>query len=240
MTEKDQIHTLLADLAGEDPPVDIDLDQQIRLGRRRNRYRTAALCVTAVAVPAVLLGGILTLRPDNTGSTAPAATTNSSPPLPNRTVTKPDVQSTTKSQALRAQVLKFIPEIRQTPGGRIFDMEFGDPMGSIHAGADWIWQEQANQVTISVVVARRGTEVPCGGPNRCTQIRTLPDGSTAYLSTYIVPNSEGHSYDVRLDRPDGTSVSVSSSALKPKGAKHDAPLSLNRVLEIAQQITVKP
>jgi hypothetical protein len=45
---------------------------------------------------------------------------------------------------------------------------------------------------------------------------------------------------VRLpsDRPDGTSVS--SSAWKPKGAKHDAPLSLERVLEIAQKISVKP
>jgi hypothetical protein len=258
MTEKDQIHTLLADLAGEDPPVDIDLDRQIQRGRRRGRWRTASFAVAAVAVPAVLVSGFLAFRPDNGRSDAPVADpgtpwTTAKPPSVRTTTLPPGGKvpggkqtsaSTEKSRALRAQFVALVPEIADTPGGRLFDMEFiGGPRSSTHAGADWQWPD-GNQVTVDIVVGRRGNVPPectgTTGSTPCTEVRHLPDGSIAYLHTYTVWGGDGHAYAVRLDRADGVSVSVSSAAQKPKGAKHDAPLSLKRVLEIAQKVTVKP
>ena len=252
MTEKDQIHTLLADLAGEDPPVDIDLDRQIKRGQRRVRLRTAAVWVAALAIPAVLVGGIVTLRPDGNRSDAPVASpgtpTGKLPDGVVSTIRKPgkqNVASTELSRALLAEVRKVIPELAATPGARLYNMEMMlGTEDTLHAGADWVWPKPANQVTVDVEVGRHGTVPPvCDGMtgrNRCTEVRRLPGGSTAYLHTYIVPATQGHAYDVRLDRPDGFSVTVSSAALKPKGATHDAPLSLERVLEIAQRITIRP
>jgi hypothetical protein len=261
MNEKDQIHTLLTDLAGQDPPVDIDLDRQIERGQARVRRRTVTLCVAAVAVSAVAVGGIVTFRPDANGSDAPAA----GPSTPTAPVTLPDGTtvtplqsgqppslgpassgSTEKSRALLTQFRSLAPELTRTPDARIFDeQEIGRTgEGPIHAGYDWVWPADANQVTVAVDVGRRGTVPPvCDGrtgPNRCTEVRKLPDGSTAYLNAYTPPGTFGHCYDVRLDRADGFSITVSSAAYKLKGAKHDAPLSLKRVLEIAQKITVKP
>jgi hypothetical protein len=67
------------------------------------------------------------------------------------------------------------------------------------------------------------------------------DGSTAYLRSYVVPDTGGYGYDVTLVKPDGSGVSVSSAADRPEHADMpDAPLSLGRVLEIARQITVTP
>jgi hypothetical protein len=77
------------------------------------------------------------------------------------------------------------------------------------------------------------------GPEHCTDIRQLADGSTAYLHEYDVPRG-GHSYDVRLVRADKVEVYVGSGASIPPGDSHRAPLSLERVLEIAQAITVMP
>ena len=261
MNEKDQIHTLLTDLAGQDPPVDIDLDRQIQRGQARVLRRTVTLCVAAVAVSAVAVGGIVTFRPDTNGSDAPAA----GPSTPTAPVTLPDGTtvtplqsgqppsfatassgSTEKSRALLAQFQSLAPELAQTPDARIFDEQAigRSGEGPIRAGFDWVWPADANQVTVVVEVGRRGTVTPvCDGktgPNRCTEVRKLPDGSTAYLHAYSPPGTVGHGYDVRLDRPDGFSVSISSAAYKLKGAKHDAPLSLERVLEIARKITVKP
>lgn len=260
MNEKDQIHTLLTDLAGQDPPVDIDLDRQIQRGQTHVRRRTAATCLAALAIPAVIVGGIVTLRPNTNGSNAPAAgpgTPVVTVRLPDGTVTtmpspnarlpfgKASSDSTQKSRALLTQFRSLAPELAETPGFRLFDMrDIGGPTdGAIHAGYDWIWEGEANQVTVGVVVGPRGKVPPvCDrttGPEPCNEIRHLPDGSTAYLRSYLVPGG-GHSYEVLLVHPDGTSVSVFSAAQKPKGAKHDAPLSLARVLEIAQKITVKP
>jgi hypothetical protein len=252
MSEKDQIHTLLTDLADQDPPVDIDLDRQIKRGQRRVRRRTVTISVAALAIPVLLVGGIVTFRPDGDRSEPPVAgpgtPTATTPGVTPRTVRLPGkskVESTEQSRALLDQVKSVIPELSYLPGGRLYDMEM--VLGSedtLHAGSDWIWPEPAAQVTVDVEVGRRGT-VPrvCEGKtgiNACTEIKHLPDGSTAYLHTYIVPGGTGHAYDVRLDRADGISVTVSSAAIKPKDAKNDAPLSLARVLEIARKITVKP
>ena len=247
MNEKDQIHTLLTDLAGQDPPVDIDLDRQIHRGQARVRRRTAAACVAALAIPAVIVGGIVTLRPDAGGSDAPVASpgTPTDTPRTMRLPGKEKVASTASSKALLAEVRRLIPELAETPGGRLYDMEMaiGDE-DTLHAGSDWIWPKEQNQVTVDVEVGRHGSlRGPCDGmtgANTCTEVRHLPDGSTAYLHAFIVPGTVGHGYAVRLDRPDGISVSVSSAAQKSKSAKHDAPLSLARVLEIAQKVTVKP
>ncbi len=153
---------------------------------------------------------------------------------------------TKKSKALRAQVVTLIPELAQTPGGRLFDMEEvgGPDDGTVHAGSDWRWPAQANQVTVDVVVGRRGHVSPvcdgATGSTPCTEVRRLPNGSTAYLHAFTVFGGTGHGYSVRLDRSDGISVTVDSAAQKPKDATHDAPLSLERVLEIAQKITCNP
>jgi hypothetical protein len=65
------------------------------------------------------------------------------------------------------------------------------------------------------------------------------DGSSAHLRRYVVPDTGGYGYDVTLVNPDGSRVSVSSAAYRPAHAgMPDAPLSLDRVLEIARQITV--
>jgi len=250
MTEKSQIHTLLADLADQPSPVDIDVDRQIQLGRRRHRRRlTAALCTAGIAVPAVLVGGVLTLRPSpGTDAPAVAATPSVSPVTPS-TIRLPGeeaVRSTETSKALLAEVGRLIPELAQLEGARQFDMEMrrGDKR-SIHAGTDLIYEGQGGgQVTVSVVVASKGEWRACKsltGFEPCTRIEKLPDGSTAYLRTYIVPSTIGHAYEVTLAKPDGTGVTVSSAAYRPKGSQApDAPLSLDRVLEIALQITIKP
>jgi len=242
MTERDQIHTLLADLAGQDPPVDIDLDRQIERGRAKVRRRTITVCVAAVALTAVAVGGIVTFRPDTDRSQAPA-TRPSTPTAPATSRDEGSSGSTELSHALLAQLQSLAPELAQTPGYRLYDMQ-DSAEGPIHASFDWIWTAPPNQVTVAVDVGRRDSVRPvCDWPKGstpCKEARHLPDGSIAYLNTYIVPDTVGHAYDVRLDRPDGISVTVTSAAYKLKGAKHDAPLSLERVLEIARKITVKP
>jgi hypothetical protein len=255
MTEKDQIHTLLADLAGQDPPVDIDLDRQIHRGQARVRRRTVSLCVAAVAVTAVAVGGIVTFRPDTNGSNAPAAgRTTPAPAIPTWATTNlrslphttPDLIPTDRSRALLAQVKSVVPEFADLPEAKFLNFEVGTGAdASLNTSAIWTYPGD-NEVSITVDVGPRDSAAPvCEGTtgiNACTEIRQLPDGSTAYLLSSLSPtkSDNGHAYLVRLDRPDGISVNVSSAAMKPIGTEHDAKLSLARVLEIAQKITVKP
>ena len=71
--------------------------------------------------------------------------------------------------------------------------------------------------------------------------RDVPGRLDRLPGTYTVPATAGHAYCVTLGGPDGTGVSVSSAAYRPEDADMpDAPLSLDRVLEIARQITVTP
>lgn len=259
MTEKDQIHTLLADLAGEDPPVDIDLDRQIHLGRRRTRHRTIALCVTAVAVPAVLLGGVLTLGPDGDaiGPSAGPGTPSLKPPTPSKLPTAavrdlaPWVQwdnpgrSTEKSRALGAELEQLVPEIRAIKGARSFDRQpsvKGQPVEFLAAGVD-LTIPDVKTVTLSLEVGAKANMVPqCEGRtgvNACTEIRKLPGGVTAYLKKYSIPDTKVQGVGVTLDRPDGTRVNFWNGTMSKDG-KLPTPLDLARVLEVAQQVTVRP
>jgi predicted ester cyclase len=154
--------------------------------------------------------------------------------------------STARSRALLDEVRRLVPEIGQLDRPRLFDFEFahGPDTRQVTAGADRTYPG-VGQITVHIAVSSRGEwRLPCTGltgGEPCTRIEKFPDGSTAYLRTYTVPATVGHAYDVTLVKPDGTGVSVSSAAYRPEGAEMpDAPLSLDRVLEIARQITVTP
>jgi predicted ester cyclase len=152
--------------------------------------------------------------------------------------------STERSRALLEEVVRLIPELDDR--ARLFDFEYalGQEGRRVTAGADRTYPG-LGQITVHIAVASPGAwRLPCtpgssGDP--CTRIEQLPDGSTAYLRSSIVPDTVGHSYAATLVKPDGIGVSVSSSAYRPEHADMpDAPLSLDRVLEIARQITVTP
>jgi hypothetical protein len=262
MNENDQIRTLLADLADDAPPMDIDVDRQMQRGRRRHRRRIVTSAVTVVAASAALLGGLSALRPDGTPAEVPVAGTTTDHLLPS------NVRSTEKSRALLAEFERLTPELAPL-GKHAFDFQTGQR--SLVAGGDWSYtvKDRSTRVTVSVQVGVHkgdgGTSVPPScqgsnrtptcvtdngahvpkvcetktGPNACTDIRKLPDGSTAYLHEYDVAGG-GHSYDVRLVRTDKVEVYVGSGAATVPGDTHTAPLSLTRVLEIARGITVTP
>jgi predicted ester cyclase len=154
--------------------------------------------------------------------------------------------STARSRALLDEVRRLVPEIGQLDRPRLFDFEFahGPRTRQVMAGADRTYPG-IGQITVHIAVSSQGEwRLPCTGPTGgepCTRIEEFPDGSTAYLRTYTVPATVGHGYDVTLVKPDGTGISVSSAAYRPEGADMpDAPLSLDRVLEVARQITVTP
>jgi hypothetical protein len=252
MTEKDQIHTLLADLAEEDSPVDIDLDRQIRRGRRRAHRHTAGLCVTAVTVPAVLLGGILALRPAvdgdsqaaGTPSNTVATTVQTSRPIAENT------RSTAKSRALLAQLRQLTPELWQGPGKgkgyKPYDYEVSKSAmspGVLHATLVWSVLK-VSQFTVGVDVGHESkvNQQTCGTSStpKCTEVRHLADGSIAYLRHSPIPNN-GYDDQVSLKRPDGILINVHNAADLVQGmVMLDVPLNLERLLEIARQVTVMP
>ncbi|TWD79692.1 hypothetical protein FB561_0756 [Kribbella amoyensis] len=241
MTDKDSVHLLLADLVEEPPPVAIDVDEQIRRGQRRRLRHLVTVGVAAASVPVVLLGAFLAIRPtDEQPVTAATPTASASSPREN------SATSTESSRALLAEMQQLIPEIRQLDKPTLYDYEFrqGPAEREIVAGADRIY-EGIGQITVDIrVSSKSATRQPCSvRPNfePCTRITSFPDGTTAYLWTYTVPATVGRAYEVQLIKADGTGVSVSSAAQRPKNAAMpDAPLSLDRVLEIARQIKTTP
>jgi hypothetical protein len=74
--------------------------------------------------------------------------------------------------------------------------------------------------------------------HRCSEVRTLADGSTAFIRAFTALG--GHQHEVRLVRPNGTQVYVGAGAQMPPGSTHDSLIGRDRVVEIAQQITVTP
>jgi predicted ester cyclase len=154
--------------------------------------------------------------------------------------------STERSRALLSEVTRLVPEIGLLDRPRMFDFEdaLGTGRRQVIAGAERTYPG-VGQITVHIAVSPPGEgRLPCtgeAGNEPCTRIEKLPDGSTAYLRTYTVPATVGHAYECGLVRRDGTVVSVSSAAYRPEGAKMpDAPLSLDRVLEIARLITTTP
>jgi hypothetical protein len=161
--------------------------------------------------------------------------------------------SNARSQALAAQLTQLAPEITRRPGAVRNDAERltpdGTPVGHLWAAAYWTYPAASDSATdivdLVVEVATGSGRVPrvCDGMDappgrRCSEVRTLADGSTAFIHDYTALG--GHQHGVRLVRPNGTQVYVGSGAQILPGSTHDSLISGDRVLEIAQQITVTP
>jgi hypothetical protein len=244
-----EVRTLLDELAGDQPEPAVDLDRLIARGRRRNRIRTTAFGVASITLAAGLAAGVLTLRPGGPDAVQPAG------PQPTPTVSAGSFpgasqqRSTAKSTELADQLRSLAPEIDRIPGAQKSDAERfgpdGTPAGHLSAESIWTYPAADGQnmvgLHVEVGVAHNVPPVCDGmapGVNKCSEVRRLGDGSTAYIHNYTAVG--GHQYEVRLVRPDGTWVYVGSVAQKPAGSTHDAPLPAERVLDIAQRITVVP
>jgi hypothetical protein len=248
------LRTMLARLTDQQPPVDIDPDRQIADGRRRVRRRNL-LGGLAGVVALGLFGGLAARLASQTadGPPQPAGEPTPSDPIePPGVISYKDV-STARSQALGAQFAQVVaPEIARVPGAVLGDCERmnpdGTPAGWLWAGAGWRYPagSATNMVDLTVEVANASWRVlprVCEGmdappADRCSEVRTLADGSTAFIRDSTALG--GHQYSVRIARPNGTQVVVFSSAQIPPGSTHDSVVGRDRVVEIAQQITVTP
>jgi hypothetical protein len=246
------LRTMLARLADKAPAVDIDLGRQIAEGRRRVR-RHNLLGGLADVVALGLFGGLAACLASQTADGRPAGKpTPSGPVEPPGVIPYRDV-STARSQALGAQFAQVVaPEIARVPGAVLGDIERlnpdGTPSGWLWAGAGWRYPvgSATNIVDLTVEVANanwsvlprvcEGMDVPPA--DRCSEVRTLADGSTAFIRDSTALG--GHQYSVRIPRANGTQVVVFSGAQMLPGSKHDAVAGRDRVVEIAQQITVTP
>jgi hypothetical protein len=123
----------------------------------------------------------------------------------------------------------------------------GTPLGWLWAGASWAYPTDpgGTKVDLTVEVAAGDARVPgvCDGMDapagpRCSEVRTLADGSTAFILDETALG--GHQYSVKVVRPNGAQIFVFSGAQCLPDSPHDALLGRNRVVEIAQQITVTP
>jgi hypothetical protein len=249
---KTTVRNLLDDLTADQPEPTDDLDRLIARGRRRSRIRTAALGAVGLTLAVGLTVGVLALRPGASdlpvapqpSSSAPASTTTP-PASAGQAFTS---ETTEKSRELGNLLRRLAPEIGQIPGAHQSNGErLGSDGSAAHLSADSTSKYRVgdlwNFVNLSVEVGTAGQVPPVcegmtPGVNKCTEVRRLPNGSTAYIHNYTAAG--GHQYEVRLVRPDNTWVYVGSGADMPPGSTHDAPLSAARVLEVAQQITTQP
>jgi hypothetical protein len=158
--------------------------------------------------------------------------------------------STARSQALAAHLTQLAPEITRTPGAVRNDAEDlkadGTARGHLWAAALWTYPLGPGDdlVHLVVEVATGSGRVPrvCDGMDappgrRCSEVRALADGS-AFIHDYTALG--GHQHEVRLVRSNGTQVYVGAGAQMLPGSTHDSVIAGDRVLEIAQQITVTP
>ncbi len=245
------LRTMLARLVDEPPPVDIDLDRQIAEGRRRVRRRNLLGGLAGLVVLGLFGGLVASLALQTADGPQPADELGPSDPIKPPVISFQDA-STARSQALASQFAQAVaPEIARVPGAVLKDRERlnpdGTPAGWLWAGASWRYPagRAANSVDLTVEVVNAGGLVPrvCEGmetppADRCSEVRKLADGSTAFIRDSAALG--GHQYSVRLVRPNGTQVVVFSGAQMPPGSTHDAPIGRDRVVEIAQQITVTP
>lgn len=247
------LRTMLARLADEPPTFDIDLDKQIAEGRRRVRRRHLLGGLSGLVALAALGGLVASLAFQTTdGTPQPAGELTPNEPIkPPGVISYKDV-STARSQALAAQFAQLVaPEITRIPGAVLNDRERlnpdGTPAGWLWAGATWRYPAgtATNSVELTVEVAIPGGLVPrvCDGmeappADRCSEVRTLADGSTAFIRDSVAQG--GHQYNVRLVRPNGTQIYIGSGAQMPPGSTRDAVASRERVVKIAEQITITP
>jgi hypothetical protein len=243
---RSDVRALLDDLVADQPDPAVGLDRLIARGRRRTRMRAAAVGTVGLTVAVGLIAGVLALRPGQTPGNLPPL---EQPSASQAASTGRPPGSTEKSRELASQLDRLAPEIDHIPGAQRSDAEdfAADGSPERHLSAESIWTYPVangqNMVNISVEVGTaHGVPPVCDGMtpgiNKCTEVRRLPGGSTAYIHNYTAAG--GHQYEVRLMRPDGTWVYVGSGAQMPPGSSHDAALPADRVLEIAQGITVGP
>jgi hypothetical protein len=246
------LRTVLAQLSDEQPPVDADLDRQIAEGRRRVRRRNVLGSLAGVVVLGLFSGLVASLvfqTADGTPQSAGEPTPSESSQL--RPLVRGQRVSTARSQALAAQLAQAAPEITRDRGAKLSDAERlnhdGTPAGWLWAGVHWEYPADVGttSVDLTVEVAIGGGRVPgvCDGmyappERRCSEVRTLGDGSKAFILDRAALG--GHQYGVRVVRPNGAQVFVFSGAQRPKGSTHDAVIGRARVVEIAQKITVTP
>ncbi|TCN35262.1 hypothetical protein EV644_11655 [Kribbella orskensis] len=253
---KATVRSMLDDLTADQPEPTDDLDRLIARGRRRSRIRTAALGALGLTLAVGLTGGVLALRPsvsDPPGAGQPSSSASATTRTPSASIGPvPQAftsETTEKSKELASLLQRLAPEIGQIPGAQESDGELLRPDGSAagRLSAESVWTYRVgdvwNMVNLSVEVGTVHQVPPvCDGMkpgvNKCTEVRRLPNGSTAYIHNYTAAG--GHQYEVRLVRHDNTWVYVGSGAQMPPGSTHDAPLSAARVLEVAQQITTQP
>jgi hypothetical protein len=252
------LRTMLAQLADKQRPGDIDLDSDLeRLideGRRRVRRRNFLGGLTGV-VSIGLVGGLVAAMALQAGGDSPQPAEQ---PTPSESSQPPKLSSgkvknvsTARSQALAAQLAQLAPEVKAVPGAVRNDEEElnadGTTRGHLAATAVWTYPVASgtNSVDLSIEVASGDGRVPqvCDGMDaaaaqRCTEVRTLPDGSTAFIRDSAAAG--GHQYLVRLIRPNGIQVFVAAAAQMPPGSTRDSLIDHDGVVTIAQQITVAP
>lgn len=143
---------------------------------------------------------------------------------------------------------RLVPEIGAIGGARTFDREQSIDVGSalptrenIQAGVDRT--DGGSQVTLVIEVGTKTSLLPtCSGLtgiNGCTEIRNLPGGAVAYLKKYSIPETLVQGTGVTLDRTDGIRINVWNGTISTDG-RQPTPLDLDRVLEVAQGVTVAP
>jgi hypothetical protein len=254
------VRTLLADLAGGDPPVGIDVDRQILRGRRRIRHRRLGAAGVAFTAVLAVASGAATLLPRDNSAPLPAATAVRCSLLSHdpRAALLPGQRifdvSTPRSRALARQL------DAQTPGTVDPHLRFGDqeafdrdcrPQHEVMAGAVHVYRIGGKTYHLSFQAEVAGPEhLPvvsrsaCRAPGHavpgevCLDVRRLPDGSTAYLirSRMTAGRFDVIRHSAQILYPDGTQFTVLASVT---GAGTN-PISAERLLDIARHITVTP
>ncbi|WP_328993425.1 hypothetical protein OG394_03790 [Kribbella sp. NBC_01245] len=259
MTDR-EVRALLADLVDQDPPVDVDVDLQLTRGRRRARRRTAVV-VVALALPIAAATGTYAVTQQQSEPVVLG-----SPPLdlPGEPVAKapkfpwglpdgwdlPSESESPQSKRLASELKQLTPELKKYPQAQV--RQFGwygsnrglTPHHSAVAGHRL--RDGAELVVVHVEMVDRkagfGTPWVCESEyekdDPCDAIRKLPDGSYAFVKSSTDKSAVVHG--VRLVRPNGTQIMISSTVRFPYKNFTKPVLSPKRLIEIASKITVKP
>ncbi len=252
------LRELFNELVEDQPQHAIDLDRQIVRGRRRARYRTAGATGLVAAGVLGIAATAVVLRPDGTPSQiagqpspTPEATVRTfggSEDAPGVTSTRYD-RSTELSRLLAAQLRQLAPELAGSSQYTMSDAQGrrgGQFVPQVWAGFDVTFDGLPDPATVfraKVGDASQDVEVICTsmepveGKGFCSATeRTLPDGRVARL--YAYQDAGVVRRGVRLVRPDGVRVVLEVGMIVPPGTTPIPAVSADRLLEIAQGITV--
>jgi hypothetical protein len=254
------LRELFDELVEDQPHDTIDLDRQITRGRRRARYRTAGAAGLATVAVLGIAAGAVVLRPAGAppqpaGQPGPDARATVRTFGPSEDVPGVDMlwfdRSTATSRQLAAQLRELVPELsgsaQYTPSdsqgrrGEAFVPQVWAGFDVTVAGFPdpaTVFRAKVGDATQNVQVICTSME-PVEGKGVCKATeRTLPDGRVAQL--YAYEDGGVVRRGVRLVRPDGVQVAIEVGMLVPDGTAPIPQLSADRLLEIAQAITVVP